>query len=200
MGFFDFLFGGKSIVETLNDRIWLTDAARWRGIQDELHDRAAVCSGVLLVAQFPDTRDALLPLRNEVDGHCEVRLASELSSDLASYWPVDESRPAFVLVAERHPLRSKDKHVVEFAGELPGKAQVAFHLSLEDALLKAFLGPQIEQLLRQLGMDENESIDSRMVSRRIAAAQKKIAATTFGDSDARSAEEWLAANVPDMSQ
>ena len=200
MGFFDLLFGGKSTVETLNDRIWLTDAARWKGLREELHEQAAVCSGVLLVAQFPDTRDALVPLCDEVDGHCEVRLASDLNSDVASYWPVDESRPAFVLVAERHLLRSKDKRVVEFAGELPGKAQVAFHLSLEDALLKAFVGPQIEQLLRQLGMDENESIDSGMVSRRIAAAQKKIAATTFGDSDARSAEEWLAANVPDLNQ
>lgn len=200
MGFFDFLFGRKTTVETLNDRIWLTDAARWKGLREELHEQATVCSGVLLVAQFPESRDALVSLRDEVDGYCEVRLASELSSDVASYWPVDEARPAFVLVAERHPLRSHDDCIVEFAGDLPCKAQVAFHLSLEDALLKVFIGQQIEELLRRMGMDENESIDSNMVSRRIAAAQKKIASQAFGDSDAPSAADWLAANVPGLNQ
>ncbi len=199
MGFFDFLFGGRSSVETLNDRIWLTEAARRNGLQLELREQAAVSSGVLLVAQFPDTMDALLPLCDDVNGHCEVRLASDLSGDLASFWPVDGFRPAFVLVAERHPLRSRDDRIIEFAGELPCKAQVAFHLSLEDALLKVFIGPQIEELLRRLGMDENEAIDSDMVSRRIAAAQKKIAAQSFGDTDERSAAAWFAANVPGMN-
>ena len=200
MGFFDFLFGRKSTVEALNDRIWLTEAARWKGLREELRKQAAVCSGVLLVAQFPDTRDALVPLVDEVDGYCEVRLASELSSDVASYWPGVESQPAFVLVAERHPLRAHDDRIIAFAGELPCKAQVVFHLSLEDALLKVFIGQQIEELLRRMGMDENESIDSNMVSRRIAAAQKKIASQAFGDSDVRSAADWLAANVPGLNQ
>ena len=56
----------------------------------------------------------------------------------------------------------------------------------------------VENLLRRMGMAEDEAIESQMVSRRIKAAQQKIEKEAFGDSDAGSAAEWLDANVPTM--
>ena len=54
-------------------------------------------------------------------------------------------------------------------------------------------------VLRVALMAEDEAIESNMVSRRIKAAQQKIEKEAFGDSDANSAAEWLAANVPTMN-
>ena len=65
--------------------------------------------------------------------------------------------------------------------------------------MKAFAGEWVKNLLGRMGMSENEAIESNMVSRRIKAAQQKIASEAFGDSDANSAAEWLAANVPSMN-
>ena len=40
--------------------------------------------------------------------------------------------------------------------------------------MQVFAGEWVQNILRQLGMSENEAIDSRMVARRLQQAQKKI--------------------------
>ena len=69
---------------------------------------------------------------------------------------------------------------------------------MEDPLLKTFAGAWVQNVLRGLGMKENEAIESRMVSRRIRAAQKKIESQAVGDGPARSAEEWMERNCPNF--
>jgi len=54
----------------------------------------------------------------------------------------------------------------------PGSSR--FFLSLEDDLMRIFAGPWVKMILESLGMKEGEKIESRMVSRRIEAAQKKV--------------------------
>ncbi|MGH7224899.1 MAG: preprotein translocase subunit SecA, partial [Gemmataceae bacterium] len=54
----------------------------------------------------------------------------------------------------------------------PGSSR--FYLSLEDDLMRIFAGEWVSNLLARLGMKEGEAIESRMVSRRISAAQKKV--------------------------
>tara|TARA_R110002072_G_scaffold302068_1_gene483684 strand:+ start:10528 stop:11133 length:606 start_codon:yes stop_codon:yes gene_type:complete len=199
MGLFGFLFGGnKSNVEFLPDRIWLTEKAKESGIRAEIEKEAASQpAGILLVTHFPDTLKYLSELQTAIDADFDLRLASELTSDLTSLLTFDD-RQYVILVAERHPLRSHDDRIVEFAEDLPCKCRMAFHLSLEDPLIKVFIGPTIEPLLRTLGMEESEAIESNMVSRRIAAAQKKIGASVFGDTEADNAHEWLKSNMPDF--
>jgi hypothetical protein len=199
MGLFGFLFGGsKSNVEFLPDRIWLSEKAKESGIRAEIEKEAASQpAGILLVTHFPDTLKHLSELQTTIDANFDLRLASELTSDLTSLLASDD-RYYVILVAERHPLRSHDDRIVEFAKDVPSKCKVAFHMSLEDPLLKAFVSPSMEQMLRTLGMDENEAIESNMVNRRIAAVQKKIAASVFGDTEAANAHDWLKTNMPDF--
>jgi len=199
MGLLSFLFGGnKSNVECLPDRIWLTEQAREKGIAAGLQREAeSPPAGLLLVAHFPDTLKRLNELQTTIDADFDLRLASELTSDLTSLLAFDD-RQYVIQVAERHPLRSHDDRIIQFAKDVPCKCKVAFHMSLEDPLLKVFVSPSIEQMLRTLGMDENEAIESNMVNRRIAAVQKKLAASVFGDTEADNAHDWLKTNMPDF--
>jgi hypothetical protein len=50
-----------------------------------------------------------------------------------------------------------------------------------------------------MGMKEDQAIESRMVSRRVARAQRKIAAKASDDRPAASAAEWLRLNCPDLT-
>ena len=86
----------------------------------------------------------------------------------------DESGRIDIVLAERHPLPSHDKAVVEWATALPCRCQLVHHLSLEDPLMHMFAGEWVEGILKKLGMSEDEAIESRMVARRIEAAQKKV--------------------------
>ena len=205
MGLFEFFFGGGKRsnvnVNVVPDVIWLNNTAKLNGIRnDVVAQGSSGAVGVLMVAHFPDVVDQLYRIAAEIGTHIPIKvsLAKDLSTDLVSEWSANESATVAIIVGERHPLPKHDDEVLQFAESLPHQVRLIRHVSLEDPLMKAFAGEWVENLLRRMGMAEDEAIESNMVSRRIKAAQQKIEKEAFGDSDANSAAEWLAANVPTM--
>jgi preprotein translocase subunit SecA len=71
---------------------------------------------------------------------------------------------------------------------------------LEDPVLEIFGGEWVQNVLRKLGMSEDEAIEAQMVSRRIRQAQQKIEGRAFGSSDAESAAAWLKKNCPELAK
>ena len=207
MGLFDFFFGGggsgkRTNVNVVPDVIWLNNTAKLKGIRkDVVAQRSSGAVGLLLVAHFEDVLEQLFKIAADNDNNfpIKVSLAKDLSTDLVAEWQFDESATVAIIVGERHPLPKHDDEVLQFAESLPVQARLIRHVSLEDPLMKAFAGEWVKKTLQSLGMAEDEAIESQMVSRRIKAAQQKIEKEAFGDSDAGSAAEWLAANVPAMN-
>ncbi|MFN6052094.1 MAG: preprotein translocase subunit SecA, partial [Planctomycetia bacterium] len=54
----------------------------------------------------------------------------------------------------------------------PGSSR--FYLSLQDDLMRIFMGEWVAGVLTRLGMEEGQAIESRMVTRQIEKAQKKV--------------------------
>jgi preprotein translocase subunit SecA len=79
-----------------------------------------------------------------------------------------------VLGTERHEARRIDLQLRGRCGRQGDPGSSRFYLSLEDDLMRIFAGPWVRTILESLGMKEGEKIESRMVSRRIEAAQKKV--------------------------
>jgi len=203
MGLLDFLFGGRkrARAEELTDRLWMTSDAKFDGLRREAITRSTGgADAVLLVAHFADV---LARLEGIVGQHswavpCRAVLASDLSRELAFAARLDESAVIDILVAERHPLPSVDDELAEFARALPCRCRIVHFLSLEDAVLKAFVGEQVRGMLKHLGMKDDEAIESAMVSRQVRKAQQRIEGRSFGSSRAASAAEWLQKNCPDL--
>jgi len=205
MGLFDFLLGSKSAsrVELASDHIWISQQAKFIGVQKELEERLGSDSvAVLLIAHFDDTLVQLKAIAAAygADTRVTATLAGKLSLDIAVRLNLDETRAIDLIVAERHPLFSVDKKLIRFAEELPCRCRVAHHLSMDDPLLKMFAGARLQNILEKLGMTENEPIESSMVSRRIKDAQKNIEAQAFADSEAGTAAEWIEKNMLNTSQ
>lgn len=200
MGLFDWLRGAKAKVQT-DDRIWLTRQAKFAGIQREIALALAepdAPDAVFLVAHFEDCLDELRSLAANAgfdENHVLVTRSDTLEGRTAESG-LDESRNILIVVGERHPRPSHDDALLEFARNLSCRCRFAQHASLEDPLLKIFAGAWVQQVLRGLGMQEDQAIESRMVSRRIRSAQQKIEDRATGDSPARSAEEWMEKNCP----
>ncbi len=204
MGLFDFFFGGRkrSNVTVVPDRIWLNNSAKLRGIsRDVLAQQESRVVGVLLVAHFEDVLEELSKIAVE-NGHIPIKacLAKDLSADVAAEWPMSDSATLAIIVGERHPLPKHDQLLGQFAESLPIQVRLITHLSLADPFMQQFAGEWLENLLKGMGMTEDEAIESQMVSRRIKAAQLKIEQEAFGDSAAHSAAEWLAANLPGIGR
>jgi hypothetical protein len=205
MGVFDFLFGGKkqTNVEVIPDRIWMTTDAKFAGLAKEAEERSkSETIAILLVAHFPDVLARIKEIANRKtwDVPSEVVPAKNLHTRLAAGLNLDTSAIIDVIIAERHPLSSVDDRLEEFADELPCRCRFSRHISLEDAVMKVFAGDWVKNMLKQLGMKEDEAIVSQMVSRRIRQAQQKIEKRTFGSLEAESAAKWLEKNCPELGQ
>jgi preprotein translocase subunit SecA len=79
-----------------------------------------------------------------------------------------------ILGTERHDSRRIDNQLRGRAGRQGDPGSSRFFLSLQDDLMRLFAGEWVGNVLTRLGMQEGEAIESRMVSRRIQAAQKKV--------------------------
>ncbi|MDP6469278.1 MAG: preprotein translocase subunit SecA [Pirellulaceae bacterium] len=201
MGFFDSLFSSKdpTNVEVVPDKIWMTSDAKIAGLGKEVVERSKSESvAILLVAHFPDVLARLGDVAEKQVENVPVMavLASDLSLDIASNLNLDESATIDIIVGERHLLPSVDERLEQFANELPCHCRLSHHLSLEDPMMREFGGDWVHHVLEQLGMTEDEAIESRMVSRRIKQAQQKIEGKASGSSKAESAAEWLEKNCP----
>jgi preprotein translocase subunit SecA len=121
-------------------------------------------------------------------------LVKQLPADPFADQEVVEAGAMQILVAERHFLRKYDEVITDFAKALRNRCQITYHLSLEDPLMKVFVGEWVSGVLQRLGMDESSPVESPMVARRIRDAQRKLAQKGDYGPEARSAEEWLQSN------
>ena len=84
-----------------------------------------------------------------------------------------------ILGTERHEARRIDLQLRGRCGRQGDPGSSRFYLSLEDDLMRIFAGEWVKNILTRLGMKEGEAIESRMVSRRIEGAQKKVEERNF---------------------
>ncbi len=84
-----------------------------------------------------------------------------------------------IIGTERHEARRIDLQLRGRCGRQGDPGSSRFHLSLEDDLMRIFAGDWVKNILTRLGMQEGEAIESRMVSRRIEGAQKKVEERNF---------------------
>ena len=84
-----------------------------------------------------------------------------------------------IIGTERHEARRIDLQLRGRCGRQGDPGSSRFYLSLEDDLMRIFAGEWVKNVLTRLGMQEGEAIESRMVSRRIEGAQKKVEERNF---------------------
>jgi preprotein translocase subunit SecA len=80
---------------------------------------------------------------------------------------------------ERHEARRIDNQLRGRAGRQGDPGSSRFYLSLEDDLMRIFAKEWVSSLLQRLGMEEGVPIESRMITRRIEAAQKAVEGQNF---------------------
>ena len=84
-----------------------------------------------------------------------------------------------ILGTERHESRRIDNQLRGRAGRQGDPGSSRFYLSLEDDLLRIFAGERISKVMHKLGMEEGVPIESKLISKRIEAAQKAVEGQNF---------------------
>ena len=84
-----------------------------------------------------------------------------------------------VLGTERHESRRIDNQLRGRSGRQGDPGSSRFYLSLEDSLMRLFGSENIRGIMDRLGVDEDEPIESPLVSRAIESAQRKVESRNF---------------------
>ncbi|HEY6120367.1 MAG TPA: preprotein translocase subunit SecA [Pyrinomonadaceae bacterium] len=84
-----------------------------------------------------------------------------------------------IVGTERHESRRIDNQLRGRAGRQGDPGSSRFFLSLEDDLMRIFAGDKVKALMQRLGMEKGVAIESKMVSKRIASAQKSVEGRNF---------------------
>ncbi len=80
----------------------------------------------------------------------------------------------YILGTERHESRRIDNQLRGRSGRQGDAGESQFYLSLDDNLLRIFGGDKIRNIMSKLGVEEGEYIDSKIVTRSVEKAQKKV--------------------------
>jgi len=217
MGFFDLFRSTPSNCAVMPDLIWTTHKGRAVGMLKRISE-AVEHSPALVVCHFPKTLEEVCGVLeiggvivNKIEepwnastfadvakapnGTATVTLTEWLPSTdaLSAVTRVEEPFPVFV--PGRHPLRAEDDRLVSFLNSLPRSTSLQFFMCLDDGIMRVFAGDHVKKMLMALGMSEDEAIESDMVTRRIADAQKKLAKMAASNDRADSVESWMELNL-----
>ncbi len=85
-----------------------------------------------------------------------------------------------IIGTERHESRRIDNQLRGRSGRQGDPGSSRFYLSLEDDLLRIFGDPEKTQtMLSRVGMEEGEAVESRLLTKQIERAQRKVEAHNF---------------------
>ncbi|WPK12380.1 preprotein translocase subunit SecA [Lysinibacillus louembei] len=84
-----------------------------------------------------------------------------------------------VIGTERHESRRIDNQLRGRSGRQGNPGVTQFYLSLEDDLMRRFGSDNMKSMMTKLGMDDSQPIQSKIVSRAVESAQKRVEGNNF---------------------
>lgn len=92
---------------------------------------------------------------------------------------VEERGGLAVIGTERHESRRIDDQLRGRSGRQGDRGESRFYLSLQDELMVRFGSERLQNMMGRLGMDDSTPIESKMVSRAVESAQKRVEGNNF---------------------
>ncbi len=84
-----------------------------------------------------------------------------------------------IIGTERHESRRIDNQLRGRAGRQGDPGSTQFYLSLEDELMRRFGAENIMSMMERLGFEEDQPIESRLISKAVESAQKRVEGNNF---------------------
>ncbi|QOI96893.1 MAG: hypothetical protein HRU69_05015 [Flammeovirgaceae bacterium] len=155
------------------DRVWLSTPAKWNACVAMLKANPAC----LFIAWFEDTS---LQLKSLLGNEAPVFLANE----------VNYVNGRLVMMVEHYPLAQTEQ---DFFKRLQLR-EVPVLSALDEPLFMQFGGERTVELMKKLGMGEDEILGHDLITSSIRRAQQKISRSVKVEQKAPSQEKWFALN------
>jgi hypothetical protein len=171
---FSFLTGSKPAYKVI-DKVWISTEAKWRACLAMV----AANPNCVLVTWFPNTYELLV----EKTGNENQVIRAEQS--------VENRIDRMLIFAEHYPLAKTERELFERLNQ----KEIPIVSALDEPLFMHFGGERTIELMKKLGLKEDEPIGHSMISSSIQNAQKKLEKLVVVEQKANSAEEWFRINT-----
>jgi hypothetical protein len=211
---------GKS--KAASYQVWLSESAKFNGIERSLRASADAGAAVVLVVHFDETASVLGAVMDEMGVPWSAVSGRDVPGEVISAvrackqvvmvrgHMLDATRMvaaaakgsgrARVVVVELHPMDDDAGRCTALAGTLPWETTVEYHTSLEDPVLRLFLNDATTKMLRTLGMDESTPIEHSMVDKAVARVQARVRSQVKRFDARPTAAQWLEHNCPRLAE
>jgi preprotein translocase subunit SecA len=187
-----------------SDLIFLTKRAKNKAIVEDIQARYAKKQPVLIGTIAVETSEELsmvLQAHNiphevlnakqhqreaDIVAHAgepgRVTIATNMAGRGTDIKLTPESKEAgglYILGTERHESRRIDNQLRGRSGRQGDPGESRFYISLEDDLIRRFAGDSIKKKMQFVGMTEDETIESRFISKTIERSQEKVEKMNF---------------------
>ncbi|HCM76277.1 MAG TPA: hypothetical protein DIS90_07835 [Cytophagales bacterium] len=171
------IFKRKESQVPVKDNVWMRKKSKW----DACVKMASAQANAVFIAWFPATQTELATHFSTYGINNSVLLATQLTTARAE---------ELIIFVEHYPL----SHTEQALFKKLGFHQVPVLSSLDEPLFSLFGGEKTIQLMRKMGMKEEEIIAHPMINRAIKNAQQKIASKVRAEVKADSAVDWFSKN------
>ncbi len=183
----------------LNDLIYKTEAEKFDAVIETIKKLSATGQPILIgtasieksellheVLKNQKIAHTVLNAKNhaqegEIIKNAGAKAAVTIATNMAGRGvdiKVDEEVKAlgglYIIGTERHENRRIDNQLRGRSGRQGDPGTTQFYLSLEDNLLRIFGSDKIKSIMERLGVEDGEYIESKMVTRAVEKAQKKV--------------------------
>ncbi len=183
----------------LNDLIYKTEFEKFQAAIDTIKKLSQTGQPVLIGTASIEKSEALHELlkkekiahtvlnaknheqEGEIIKHAGAKGAVTIATNMAGRGvdiKVDDEVKAlgglYIIGTERHENRRIDNQLRGRSGRQGDPGTTQFYLSLEDNLLRIFGSDKIKSIMERLGVEDGEYIESKMVTRAVEKAQKKV--------------------------
>jgi hypothetical protein len=174
------LFGKKKSSVTVKDLVWLTEEVKLRAIVNEYKRN----NNIVIAAWFDST---YRKLENLFSDNALPTSNIYMVRELASHYLKNN----FLIFAEHYPLRNKEDELFESLR----LSEVLIYSALDEPLFTYFGGDRITGMVKQLGMNEDEALQHKLIASSIKNAQEKITGKITVEQAANSPSDWFLYNL-----
>ena len=188
-----------------NDRVYRTKKEKYAAVIQEVEDMVKIGRPVLVgttSVEISELLSKMLQLRKiphqvlnaklhqrEADIVAQagkkgtVTIATNMAgrgTDIKLTPEVKEAGGLAIIGTERHESRRVDRQLRGRAGRQGDPGSSVFFVSFEDTVMRLFANERVVKTLDRLGFEEGDMIESKMVTRSIETAQKRVEENNFG--------------------
>ncbi len=189
----------------MNDRVYRTKKEKYAAVIDEVQKMVDMGRPVLVGTTSVEISELLSKMLNlrkiphqvlnakyhqkEADIVAQagktgtVTIATNMAgrgTDIKLSQEVKDAGGLAIIGTERHESRRVDRQLRGRAGRQGDPGSSVFFVSFEDTVMRLFASERVVKTLDRLGFKEGDMIESKMVSRSIENAQKRVEENNFG--------------------